>query len=263
MKKLLLILFAAAILAASLFLLRSPSAARESAPQAAEPTLSPEEAQTPAPTAAEEPAPEPTPAPTPAPTPPADPLAAYGPVFDSYRRFLAGEESEGGGETERGDYYLLLGETGVSYLSRYGGTLGYCLMDLNGDEVPELLIGAEGGEYGGYLFDLFTLDGAAPKRVLAGSERVRYQLRSDGLIYFEGSGGASYGMWILYALDGDALRLTDGLIRRDEQMYELRADRPELFEKADGDIPLTEDVLQALIEAWRSRVTDFPLTPFL
>ena len=38
MKKLLLILFAAAILAASLFLLRSPSAARESAPQAAEPT---------------------------------------------------------------------------------------------------------------------------------------------------------------------------------------------------------------------------------
>ncbi len=190
-------------------------------------------------------------------------LAAYQPVLDTYRRFLSGEEIEGSEMTERDDYYLLIGETGISFLSRYGGTLGYCLKDLNRDGVPELLISAEGAEsYSGLLHDLFTLADGKPRRVLVSSERVRYALCGDGLILYEGSGGASLNLCCLYELSGPALRVVDAVVMEDQSFREIRENRAQLFERAESDVPISEERYRELSESWRASVVEIAVTPF-
>ena len=186
----------------------------------------------------------------------------YEPVLETSRRFVRGEKPDRGDETARGDYYLSLGNYGISYLCRYGGTLGFCLQDLNGDKVPELLIGATGSEYyDGYVYDLFMLIDGKPQRVLASSERVRYQLRSDDLIYFEGSGGASFSAVFLYELADSSLALVDGLVMDGELFYELKGDRLNPYEMTEDDIPLTEEEFFGLSREWAAWLIDFDLQP--
>ena len=48
-------------------------------------------------------------------------LEDYTPVLDSYFSFLNGTEPTEMSTTERGDYYFVLGETGISEMSRNGG----------------------------------------------------------------------------------------------------------------------------------------------
>ena len=127
MKKILLIVLALAAVALTLSVWGFHSA--QPVPAATEAQPAPIDAQ-PAPTdaapAEREPVPAQTPAPTPAPTPEPEPIdytKFYEPVLEGYRRFLRGEEPSGGDSTPSGDYYLTLGDFGVSYLSRYGGSL--------------------------------------------------------------------------------------------------------------------------------------------
>ena len=67
-------------------------------------------------------------------------LEAYAPVLDSYRAYLNGQEPGDYVETGDGGYYLELGKTGISELCLDGGDICYELRDLNGDDVPELII---------------------------------------------------------------------------------------------------------------------------
>lgn len=227
--------------------------------------VTPQAEPTPAPAAAKEQAApaEQTPVPTEAPTPePIDYTELYEPALETYRRFLRGEEPDGIDTTARGDYYMVLGDIGISCLSRYGGTLGYCLKDLDGDKVPELLISADGSEYyEDYLYDLFALADGKPQRVLASSDRVRYQLRSDDPIYFEGSGGASNVYFFLYELAYGRLALVDGLVMDGELLFELKGDRQNPYEITEDDVPLTEEEFYALSRDWASLVTGIDIQP--
>ena len=160
-----------------------------------------------------------------------DYLPDYAPVLDTYRVFLDGAEPEEMDTTEQGDYYYLLGETGISEMSRNGGELGYCLIDLDRNGIPELLIGATGAEYFDetLIYDLFTLENGIPVRVLASSARVRYYLCEENLILHEGSGGASYNMSVLYCLRGSELELVSGIVMADGNCFKVVEERESLF----------------------------------
>lgn len=114
-----------------------------------------------------------------------------------------------------GGYYIALSDGySASMLEEYGlnplcayydySQVGYAIEDVDGNGIPELLIG-EIGEWGGgsgAFFDLYTLTDGQPVRVFASSERERYYLcqgRSNR------SGGAPAALMILlmpyYAID--------------------------------------------------------------
>lgn len=88
----------------------------------------------------------------------------------------------------------MLEEYGLNPLCAYYdySQVGYAIEDVDGNGIPELLIG-EIGEWGGgsgAFFDLYTLTDGQPVRVFASSERERYYLCQDGAIAAEGSSGA-------------------------------------------------------------------------
>ena len=194
-----------------------------------------------------------------------DYLAVYAPVLEPYRMFLQGAEPDGVDTTERGDYYFILGETGISYMCRDGGTLGCCLKDMDGNGVPELLIGATGAEYYDetLIYDMFTLEGDTPVRVLASSDRVRYYLCEDDLILHEGSGGAAYNLSILYALNGSRLELATGIVMADLECFLVYEDREDLFSnRKPGDLSITREAYYELMEKMESLTVPMDLMPF-
>ena len=178
-------------------------------------------------------------------------LSDYAPVLDTYLSFLDGSEPEEMDTTERGDYYFVLGETGISELSRSGGELGFCLRDLDRNGIPELLIGATGADYYDetLIYDMFTLENGVPVRVLVSSARVRYYLAEEDLILHEGSGGASWNQSVLFSLDGSKLELAHGIVMADDNCYEVFEDRESLFtERLNSDRAITKDEFYKLLD---------------
>lgn len=187
----------------------------------------------------------------------------YQPVFDSYRLFLSGEEITLADNTERQDYYLIMGETGISLLCRYGGIIGYRFQDLNDDGLPEMLVSAIGSDYyDGYLYDMYTLIDEVPSRVLVSSERVRYQLTTDNRIYHEASAGAGLNICFLYSFDGTSLVLEDGVVMNEGSYFESTEEHTNIFEKTEADREISEEEYFALSESWRSMVTNVEITAF-
>lgn len=192
-------------------------------------------------------------------------LTQYAPVLDTYRLFLGGEEPEGMDTTERGDYVFLLGETGISEMSRNGGELGYCLKDLDRNGVPELLIGAKGAEYydDSLICDLFTLEEGKPVRVLVSSARVRYYMSEENLILHQGSGGAAYNLCLLYFLSGSKLELATGIVMSDADCFEVYEDRESYFsERKASDRSITQDAYYEQMEKMEGLTVPLELTPF-
>ena len=70
---------------------------------------------------------------------------------------------------------------------------GYQLIDINGDGIEELLVGAIMGSdmsaYDGMFYDLYTLNNGSPVHIASSGERSRYYL-GNGEICQEASGGA-------------------------------------------------------------------------
>ena len=182
-------------------------------------------------------------------------LEDYTPVLDSYFSFLNGTEPTEMSTTERGDYYFVLRETGISEMSRNGGKLGFWLHDMDGNGVPELLIGATGAEYydESLIYDMFTLEEGRPVRILASSARIRYYLCEDDLILHEGSGGAPYNLSILFYLKDNRLELATGI-------YE---DRESFFtERKQSDRSITREEYYDKMEALKTVTVPMDLMPF-
>ena len=193
-----------------------------------------------------------------------DYLSAYAPVLETYRSFLDGAEPETMDTTERGDYYFVLGETGISEMARNGGKLGCWLHDLDCNGIPELLIGATEAEYYDetQIYDMFTLEEETPVRVLVSSARVRYYYYEDDLILYEGSGGASYNMSLLYYLEGSELKLSSGIVMADAACFEVNEDRENLFtERKAGDRSITREEYYERMDEMEGRTAPMLLTP--
>ena len=80
--------------------------------------------------------------------------------------------------------------------------IGYTFKDLNGDDVPELLIGAFGKTDDAFtnneIYMIYTLENDEPKFLLEGRSRSMYSLKDDGKFFYMGSNGAAYSMFGIY-----------------------------------------------------------------
>lgn len=106
-------------------------------------------------------------------------------------------------------------ENDLCYLAGYEmgeNTLGYCTMDINGDGIDELMIGAVGKEADtGMFYDLYTIVDGQRSLVVSSGERDRYYLCEDYTIANEGSGGALSSVFGYYDLISDQLQLKEGV----------------------------------------------------
>ena len=101
--------------------------------------------------------------------------------------------------------YLAGYETGVDQI-------GYCVRDINGDGVDELMIGGI-GEYSdpGMFYDLYTMIDVFFVVGCGGVERDRYYLCQDQTIANEGSSGAALSIWGYYDFVSGQLQLKEGI----------------------------------------------------
>lgn len=107
-------------------------------------------------------------------------------------------------------------EKNLCYLAgrEMGGAdnLGYCLMDINGDGIDELIIGTAGDDaYTGMFFDMYTIVEGQRVLVASSGERDRYYVCEDYTIANEGSGGASNSVWNYYEFVSGQLELKEGV----------------------------------------------------
>lgn len=109
-------------------------------------------------------------------------------------------------------------EAGMNYLPGLINDMdqvGYYLDDLDGDQTPELLIGAVGDTY---IYAMYTLVDGNPITVIHGSERNTYQMLADGSVYNRGSNGAASTGHLFYAFADKTLVFQDAL------MFDANAD---------------------------------------
>ena len=194
-----------------------------------------------------------------------DYLEDYAPVLNSYLSFLSGTEPTEMNTTERGDYYFVLGETGISEMSRNGGQLGFWLHDMDGNGIPELLIGAIGADYydQSLIYDMFTLKEGTPVRILVSSARIRYYLCEDDLILHEGSGGAPYNFSILCYLKNNRLELATGIVMADSECFEVHEDRESFFtERKPSDRSITREEYSNKMEKMETATVPMELMLF-
>ena len=101
----------------------------------------------------------------------------------------------------------------------YYQTPGWLLRNLDGDGIPELLLGADWGDGHSVIFNIYRLDGAKAVRVVDGWSRSRWYLCTDGSLAHEGSDGASEGTYSYYRYENGALRHLETLISLDGWLY--------------------------------------------
>ncbi len=133
---------------------------------------------------------------------------SYQEVLNRYHTLLAKEDAEGDG----------VGETGVWEAKMYPtqGTpldsVGYAIVDVSGDGMPELLIGAitrhgEGRAYGNEIYALYACKENEPQLTFEGWGRSRHSWMGDGKFFYQGSGGAAFSMFGTYSLSSDGTNL--------------------------------------------------------
>ena len=194
----------------------------------------------------------------------------YAPVFDTYLAFLNGESPTGIAYSEAGDEYFVLGETGISPLSYSADVLGYCLLDIDGNGIPELLIGSLDYDYSvTEIFDMFTLIDDVPCRVLASNGQCNYQLTEDDLILYENIQGSEYDFAALFQLNVGDLELLTGVVRfQDETFlsnhcYQVFGDSvADYREDGEQEIEISEEEYQVIVDILEDSVVPFEINVF-
>lgn len=97
----------------------------------------------------------------------------------------------------------------------YYQTPGWLLRDLDGDEIPELLLGADWGDGHNVIFNIYRLDGAKAVRVVDGWNRNRWYLCTDGSLANEGSSSAFESSYSYYRYTSGELQHLETLLYLD------------------------------------------------
>ena len=140
----------------------------------------------------------------------------------------------------------------------YYQTPGWLLRNLDGDGIPELLLGADWGDGHTVIFNIYCLDGAKAVRVVDGWSRSRWYLCTDGSLAHEGSDGASEGTYSYYRYENGALRHLETVISLDGWLY---SDTTDHYVGGKGFRPDSEDEANAVREKYTHETLSF--TPFV
>ena len=95
-------------------------------------------------------------------------------------------------------------------------TPGWLLRDLDGDGIPELLLGADWGDGHSVIFNIYRLDGAKAVRVVDGWNRSRWYLCTDGSLANEGSSSAFESSYSYYRYTSGELQHLETLLYLDD-----------------------------------------------
>ena len=141
-------------------------------------------------------------------------LALYAPVFDSYKELFTVVNAYRQGNDSpvdlSGSVYDI--EDNLSLYLESLAKPGFCLKDLDGNGIPELMVGLMTDDffYSRIIASLFTLEDGSPKLVFTSYTRSRYCLSSEGGFIYEGSGGAAYSDYYCCSFNGSSLNIDYG-----------------------------------------------------
>ncbi len=191
----------------------------------------------------------------------------YKEILDNYYEALCDKEN-----MEQVSNYL------INYLYTYVESeennrlmdVGYYISDIDGNGIPELLIGnlSDDSFLKDMVFEVYTLVDDKPELIFSGMERNRYYLRSDGKFANEGSSGASYSDWYIFEIaeDGKTLNVIEG----------VRTDTPDIndyftinwYSTKDLDYDCTNDELisedeaRQILQQYKNMYTAVPYVSF-
>ena len=173
-------------------------------------------------------------------------------AYDALLAEISGLRRSGASEVQTDFSHDLLS------VNDYYQTPGWLLRDLDGDGIPELLLGADWGDGHSVIFNIYRLDGAKAVRVVDGWSRSRWYLCTDGSLAHEGSDGASEGTYSYYRYENGALRHLETVISLDGWLY---SDTTDHYVGGKGFRPVSEDEANAVRGKYTHETLSF--TPFV
>ena len=181
-----------------------------------------------------------------------DSVTGYPAAYDELMTNICNLRSAGARDIETDFSHDLLS------VNDYYQTPGWLLRDLDGDGIPELLLGADWGDGHTVIFNIYCLDGAKAVRVVDGWSRSRWYLCTDGSLAHKGSDGASEGTYSYYRYENGALRHLETVISLDGWLY---SDTTDHYVGGKGFRPVSEDEANAVREKYTHETLSF--TPFV
>lgn len=255
------------VLAASLLLTACGAQPTEAVPTSTpEPTATAEPTATPEATAAE-PTEEPTAEPVSQPVEKSTGIvnmaeegkALYAAQLDRYAAALSEQWPEGryfeNGMSELAGYY---------YEGDARANVGVFFPDLDGDGLPEMVIGAIlGADTDPAVLEIWTVKDGAPVMLAQSHARDKYYVEyladeNAWLIANEGSGGAASSVWFYYALQNGELALMQGVTSESGAWYMTY----DMDYDVSNDTPSDEAACQAIIDSHTERYTALDYTPY-
>ena len=186
-----------------------------------------------------------------------DYVSAYSRIIDAYRTAYSTGRSQ--------DSEYLWGQ-GLSEMTAYSSGVGYALKDLDKNGVPELIIAGMGTDdfSDRMVYDLYTLVNGVPVNLATSSARMRYYVRTDNTLLYEGSGGASHSYITRERVNGSTLEEIEMVFTDYDEasnatvFYSQQGHSDSL--PSEKSVSITDAEFNASWEQWKSDVYVPPLT---
>lgn len=195
----------------------------------------------------------------------------YDKILSKYYQFLSDQaNTEGLSEDMRGVFqsYTSDGEENIRIDQSVRSTMGYNLMDINADKIPELMIGSIEKEQGGYHYGfrihaLYTIRNGKAKWVFSSSPRDRYfYLGNDRFYnhYLETDGNSVVTVFYVDDKTGE-YRYIDYYFT---EWKEANSQEISYFYNKFGeaDVPLSEKEYHEIVDKIEAQIKDIRFVPF-